>query len=160
METVSIIGMIAALALLSFLVMKGVNIFIAAIASSLLVAITGGIPLYDALQTNYMGGFTGFFGNNFLMYGFMGSVKDFGMDLINNSKKSQYLGFLYDGSNCKTEITAVSTVIKQYYIGLVTGELNPDDVLPTFIGELEDAGINDIIADKQAQLDAWLALQK
>ena len=68
METVSIIGMIAALALLSFLVMKGVNIFIAAIASSLLVAITGGIPLYDALQTNYMGGFTGFFGGNFLIF--------------------------------------------------------------------------------------------
>ena len=68
METVSIIGMIAALALLSFLVMKGVNIFIAAIASSLLVAITGGIPLFDALQTNYMGGFTGFFGGNFLIF--------------------------------------------------------------------------------------------
>ena len=68
MEIVSIIGMIAALALLSFLVMKGVNIFIAAIASSLLVAITGQIGLYDALQTNYMGGFTGFFGGNFLIF--------------------------------------------------------------------------------------------
>ena len=102
----------------------------------------------------------GCFGNNFLMYGFMGDVKDFGMDLINNSKKSKYLGFLYDGSNCKTEVTAVNTVIKQYYISLVTGELNPDDILPTFIEELESAGINDIIADKQAQLDAWLAIQK
>jgi putative aldouronate transport system substrate-binding protein len=102
----------------------------------------------------------GCFGNNFLMYGFMGDVKDFGMNLINNSKRSQYLGFLYDGSNCKTEVTAVNTVIKQYYIGLVTGELNPDDILPVFIEELEAAGINDIIADKQAQLDAWLALQK
>lgn len=68
MEIVSIIGMIAALALLSFLVMKGVNIFIAAIASSLLVAITGQIGLYDALQSNYMGGFTGFFGGNFLIF--------------------------------------------------------------------------------------------
>lgn len=68
MEIVSIIGMIAALALLSFLVMKGVNIFIAAIASSLLVAITGQIGLYDALQTDYMSGFTGFFGSNFLIF--------------------------------------------------------------------------------------------
>lgn len=68
MEIVSIIGMIAALALLSFLVMKGVNIFIAAIASSLLVAITGQIGLYDALQNGYMGGFTGFFGSNFLIF--------------------------------------------------------------------------------------------
>lgn len=68
MEIISIIGMVAALALLSFLVMKGVNIFIAAIASSLLVAVTGQIGLYDALQTNYMGGFTGFFGGNFLIF--------------------------------------------------------------------------------------------
>ena len=101
----------------------------------------------------------GCFGNNFLMYGFMGDVKDFGMDLINNSKRSKYLGFLYDGSNCKTEITAVNNVISQYYIGLVTGEMNPEDILPVFIEELEDAGIEDIIADKQEQLDAWLALQ-
>ena len=101
----------------------------------------------------------GCFGNNFLMYGFMGDVMDFGMDLINNSKRSKYLGFLYDGSACKTEITAVNNVIKQYYTGLVCGEINPEEVLPTFIEELEDAGINDIIADKQAQLDAWLAQQ-
>ena len=68
MEIVSIIGMIAALCLLSFLVMKGVNIFIAAIASTFVVALTGGVGLYDALQTNYMGGFTGFFGSNFLIF--------------------------------------------------------------------------------------------
>lgn len=68
METISIIGMIAALCLLSFLVMKGVNIFIAAIASAFVVALTGGIGLYDALQTSYMGGFTGFFGSNFLIF--------------------------------------------------------------------------------------------
>lgn len=68
MEILSIIGMIAALALLSFLVMKGVNIFIAAIVSSLLVAITGQIGLYDALQNDYMSGFTSFFGSNFLIF--------------------------------------------------------------------------------------------
>ena len=68
METISIIGMIAALCLLSFLVMKGVNIFIAAIASAFVVALTGGIGLYDALHTSYMGGFTGFFGSNFLIF--------------------------------------------------------------------------------------------
>lgn len=68
MEIVSIIGMVAALVLLSFLVMKGVNIFIAAFASALVVALTGQIGLYEALQTNYMGGFTGFFGSNFLIF--------------------------------------------------------------------------------------------
>lgn len=68
MEIISIIGMIVALCLLSFLVMKGVNIFVAAIASAVVVALTGQIGLYEALQTNYMGGFTGFFGGNFLIF--------------------------------------------------------------------------------------------
>ena len=68
MEIVSIIGMVAALCLLSFLVMKGVNIFTAAIASAFVVALTGGVGLYDAFQTDYMGGFTGFFGSNFLIF--------------------------------------------------------------------------------------------
>lgn len=101
----------------------------------------------------------GCFGNNFLMYGFGGSVKDFGMDLINNSKKSEYLGFLFDGANVKTEITAVNNVISQYYTGLECGEMNPAETLPKFISELEAAGIDAIIAEKQAQLDAWKAQQ-
>ena len=46
METISIIGMIAALCLLSFLVMKGVNIFIAAIASAFVVALTGACTMH------------------------------------------------------------------------------------------------------------------
>lgn len=65
---VSIIGMIAALALLCYLVMKDVNIFIIAIAASLLVAITGKINLYSALKDNYMTGFVGFIKNNFLIF--------------------------------------------------------------------------------------------
>lgn len=68
MEILSIIGMIAALCLLSYMVMKGVNIYVAAIVCSMVVALTGQIPAFEALQTNYMGGFTGFFGGNFLIF--------------------------------------------------------------------------------------------
>jgi len=32
-------------------------------------------------------------------------------------------------------------------------------VYPQFLAELEAAGINDIIAEVQSQLDAWLAAQ-
>ena len=102
----------------------------------------------------------GCFANNFLMYGFQGKVKDFGMDLINHSKRSKYLGFLYDSSNCKTEVTACNNVIKQYYIGLECGEMDPNETLPKFEQELKAAGIDTIIADKQSQLDAWLSAQK
>ena len=82
------------------------------------------------------------------------------MDLINHSKRSKYLGFLYDSSNCKTEVTACNNVIQQYYIGLECGEMDPNETLPKFEQELKAAGIDTIIADKQSQLDAWLSAQK
>lgn len=67
-EIISLIGIIGALALLMILVMKGVNIFIIAITCSAIVALTGGINLYDGLKSDYMGGFVGFFKNNFLIF--------------------------------------------------------------------------------------------
>lgn len=38
--------------------------------------------------------------------------------------------------------------------------MDPDENLPKFIAELESAGINDIIAEKQKQLDEFLASKK
>ena len=40
---------------------------------------------------------------------------------------------------------------------LINGEVDIDEILPVFQQALHDAGIDDIIAEKQAQLDAWLA---
>ncbi len=67
-ELINLIGIILALALLIVLVMKGVNIFIIAITCSAIVALTGGMNLYDALKLDYMEGFVGFFKNNFLIF--------------------------------------------------------------------------------------------
>ena len=39
------------------------------------------------------------------------------------------------------------------------GALDPEETLPKFNQELKDAGIDVIIENKQAQLDAWLAEQ-
>ena len=39
------------------------------------------------------------------------------------------------------------------------GALNPAETLDKFNQELKDAGIDAIIAEKQAQLDEWLAKQ-
>jgi H+/gluconate symporter and related permeases len=66
--TISIIGMVIALGLLAFMVMKGINIFVAAISVSLIVALTGGLDIYEAIKVNYMTGFVGFFRNNFLIF--------------------------------------------------------------------------------------------
>ena len=61
------------------------------------------------------------------------------------------------GLNVQTQVAAVANVVSQYNTALTYGEENPEEVLPEFLAELEAAGINDIIADYQAQLDAWLA---
>ena len=84
-EIISIIGMIAALAVLTYMVMKDMNIFVAAIAVSLLVAITGKIDLYDAIKDNYMTGFVGFVKNNFLIF-LAGSLMAKVYEITNASK--------------------------------------------------------------------------
>ena len=45
----------------------------------------------------------------------------------------------------------------QYYLPLINGEVDVDEILPVFQKALKDAGIDAIVAEKQAQLDAWLA---
>ncbi len=62
------LGLIASLILLMYLTMKGINIIVAAIISTILVAITGGLNLGTALSEHYMTGFTGYFKSWFLIF--------------------------------------------------------------------------------------------
>ena len=57
------------------------------------------------------------------------------------------------------EITACQNVKSKYANGLELGALDPNEALPKFIDELKAAGIDTIVKEKQAQLDAWLAAQ-
>lgn len=78
------------------------------------------------------------------------------MAFNNSAKKSLAMGFVYDNSNVVNEVTACSNVVQQYAYGLESGSVDVDEVLPQFQKALKDAGIDKIIAEKQAQLDAWL----
>lgn len=68
MEYLGILGLIGSLALLVYLTMKGINIIIAAIISSVAVAITGGLNLETAMMDNYMTGFADYFSSWFLVF--------------------------------------------------------------------------------------------
>lgn len=68
MGAIGTIGLIVSLALLIYLTMKGINIIIAALISSILVAITGGLSLQTAMMENYMNGFTDYFASWFLVF--------------------------------------------------------------------------------------------
>ena len=74
-----------------------------------------------------------------------------------NAGRSKAFGFTFDSSTVKTQYTAVNNVINQYLPGLRCGSLDPETELPKFQQSLKDAGIDEIIAEKQKQLDAWAA---
>ena len=70
-----------------------------------------------------------------------------------NAHNSVAKGFKWDNAKVLNQITACQNVKDKYAKGLQLGVLNPDETLPVFIQELKEAGIDDIIAEKQAQLD-------
>ena len=68
-------------------------------------------------------------------------------------------GFIWNNADVLNEITACNNVTAKYKDALDCGSLNPEEAVPKMIQELKDAGIDTIIAEKQAQLDAWAAQQ-
>lgn len=82
---ISILGIVFALGLMIILIMKGVNIFVVAISCSAIVAVTGGLNLYDALKGNYMAGFVKFFQNYFLIF-LTGTIMGKVMEVTNGAK--------------------------------------------------------------------------
>lgn len=72
---------------------------------------------------------------------------------------SPALGYTFKIDNVSAQYSAVDSVIQQY-LGIVqTGSIDPAQELPEFLQALEDAGYNEVIAENQRQLDAWLAEQ-
>jgi len=74
----------------------------------------------------------------------------------NNAVKSKALGFAFNTENVTNELTQLDNVRSKYQFGLESGALDPATALPEFIQALKDAGIEKVIAEKQAQLDAFL----
>lgn len=102
----------------------------------------------------------GIVGNTFKQYPFIVSNPEslkWEEEQNKNAKTSIAMGFTFDSSSVKTEYTAVESVISQYLGALQCGSVDPTAELPNFIEALKSAGLDTIIAEKQKQLDAWLA---
>ena len=69
--------------------------------------------------------------------------------------RSEAMGFVFDPANVSDEITACNALCDQYVNSLLLDVGDTDALYDKFISELEGAGIDDIITEKQAQLDAW-----
>lgn len=64
-------------------------------------------------------------------------------------------GFIFNPEPVKTEIANCSAIISEMLPSLCSGSIDPEENVPKFLERLESAGVNTIIAEKQAQLDAW-----
>lgn len=71
------------------------------------------------------------------------------------ARMSKALGFSYDSASVGNQLAALETVAAKYRRGLECGSLDPATELPKFIEELKNAGIDEVIAAKQEQMDAW-----
>lgn len=99
------------------------------------------------------------FGNTYLSTDIAERYKGYNNDCreaLKNSISNRSLGFFFDNSKVAAQYTAVKNVVSEYNKGLEYGILDPEVELPKFIEKLKAAGIDDIIAEKQAQLDAWV----
>lgn len=76
---------------------------------------------------------------------------------ISQAEKSPILGFNFKTDNVKTELTNIANVFNRYKSGLCTGTVNPEEVLPDLLADLETAGWDKVQEDMQVQLDQFLA---
>ena len=72
-------------------------------------------------------------------------------------KRSPAMGFAFDAANVADEITACAAVVDKYVPSLMLNLGDQDALYAEFLAALDAAGLQDIIAEKQAQLDAWAA---
>lgn len=115
----------------------------------------------DANTVEYTAALTsGVLGSESLQLIAKGSQPDSVQKALANNRsavRSPFFGFVFDPSKVKNEIAAVTAVNDQYIKGLECGALDPATAISEFNTALKAAGLDTIIAEKQAQLDAWLA---
>lgn len=80
-------------------------------------------------------------------------------DNIPESRKSSALGYCFNNKAVSTEFSAVSSVLAQYLPSINCGTADPETNLAEFQKALKAAGIDDVIAENQRQLDEWAAAQ-
>jgi len=69
----------------------------------------------------------------------------------------EYAGFAFDEASVSTEAWQVQQVLNRYLPVLECGCVELEENYTAFLSALREAGIETVIAEKQRQLDAWLA---
>lgn len=72
------------------------------------------------------------------------------------AKVSEAIGFTFDPGAVASENDALNQIADRYTYGLETGQLDPDVYLPKMLKEMEEAGVERVIAEAQRQYDRFL----
>ena len=73
----------------------------------------------------------------------------------NNATASKAMGFTFDNSDVSAEYTALANAYSEYQSQLELGFIDPEVGIPELVSRLEEAGLADYMAAKQAALDEW-----
>lgn len=69
-------------------------------------------------------------------------------------------GFEFNPDMVETQMAAVDNVVAKYAKALESGSVDIDTVLPEFLAEMKAAGVDDVVAEAQKQLDNFMANKK
>lgn len=76
-----------------------------------------------------------------------------------NAAVSKAYGFTFDVTPVVNEVSALTAVVDEYMTSIATGSVDTDTALAEFNEKLYNSGLQKVMDEKQAQLDAWLAQQ-
>ena len=77
-------------------------------------------------------------------------------ELNEQAEPSVLLGFNFDTSKVEDQIANCKTIWDRYHPELLTGSVDPEEAVKTMYEEMAAEGFDDIVAEAQAQVDAFL----
>jgi len=114
----------------------------------------------NATTSPYVSNNTWMFGNQLMNYIWPDQPKDLWdqyRELNASKSESPVNGFTFNLEPVKAEEAAVKNVLDEMRPGIRTGTLDPETYMPKLLDKLKSAGIDKIIAEKQKQIDEWMA---
>lgn len=101
--------------------------------------------------------------HSYVPAGYPANFNDLIMEANASAISDTNMGFIFDPSPVQNEIAACNAVISEYEMNLKFGFIPEDEVdekIDEFLAKLEASGASQIVAEAQAQLDAWRAVNK
>lgn len=78
-------------------------------------------------------------------------------DADKTAEPSPMSGFVFNTEPVKTQLASTAAIFAEMIPALNNGAMDPAKYLPDFLARMDTAGSKDIIAEKQKQIDAWIA---